>query len=146
MPIWCRISILARWEEKERFSSIEIWTWRRVFGSLKTGSACPNCNRHAVVRSQPMDRWDFNPSARFHTFQVLNMVHSYVTLQIPLYVSYISHSPTRIPWRHYDLNTDLRLTFVYDTAKMWTEGIGTPPESELPGKIAHIWTGRRVAW
>jgi len=61
------------------------------------------------------------------------LVHSYVTLQIPLYVSYISHSPTRIPWRHYDLSTDLRLTFVYDTAKMWTEGIGTPPESELPG-------------
>ena len=56
-----------------------------------------------------------------------------MTLQIPLYVSYISHSPTRIPWRHYDLSTDLRLTFVYDTAKMWTEGIGTPPESELPG-------------
>lgn len=62
------------------------------------------------------------------------MVHSYVTLQIPLFVSYISHSPTRIPWRHYDLSTDLRLTFVYDTAKMWTEGIGTPPESELPGE------------
>ena len=61
------------------------------------------------------------------------MVHSYVSLNVPLYVSYISHSPTRIPWRHFDLESDLRLTFVYDTAKMWTDGIGTPPEAELPG-------------
>ena len=52
-------------------------------------------------------------------------------------MSYISHSPTRIPWRHFDLSTDLRLTFVYDTAKMWTEGIGTPPESELPGESSY---------
>ena len=74
---------------------------------------------------------------------MLNLVHSYVTLQIPLYVSYISHSPTRIPWRHYDLSTDLRLTFVYDTAKMWTEGIGTPPESELPG-MSHFQQGISV--
>ncbi|CBY08706.1 unnamed protein product [Oikopleura dioica] len=65
--------------------------------------------------------------------QVLNLIHSYVTLSVPLYVSYISHSPTRIPWRHFDLETNLRLTFVYDTAKMWTDGIGTPPESSLPG-------------
>ena len=65
---------------------------------------------------------------------MLNLIHSYVTLSVPLYVSYISHSPTRIPWRHFDLETNLRLTFVYDTAKMWTDGIGTPPESSLPGK------------
>ena len=64
---------------------------------------------------------------------MLNLVHSYVSLNVPLYVSYISHSPTRIPWRHFDLESDLRLTFVYDTAKMWTDGIGTPPEAELPG-------------
>ena len=56
MLIWCHTSILARWEERERFNSIEIWTWKRVFGNLKTGSACPNCNRHAVVKSQLMDR------------------------------------------------------------------------------------------
>ena len=64
-------------------------------------------------------------------------MHSYVTLNVPLYVSYISHSPTRIPWRHFDLSSDLRLTFVYDTAKMWTDGIGTPPEAELPGTFGN---------
>ena len=83
--------------------------------------------------TEPISNANRNLTVTLTMIQVLNLVHSYVTLQIPLYVSYISHSPTRIPWRHYDLSTDLRLTFVYDTAKMWTEGIGTPPESELPG-------------
>ncbi|KAM6136377.1 LOW QUALITY PROTEIN: FRAS1-related extracellular matrix protein 3 [Phoenicopterus ruber ruber] len=65
-------------------------------------------------------------------FQVLNLVQSYVTLRVPLSVSYAFHSPAAVGgWQHFDLQSDLRLTFVYDTAILWKDGIGSPPESEL---------------
>ncbi|KAM7168527.1 FRAS1-related extracellular matrix protein 3 isoform 1-T1 [Macrochelys suwanniensis] len=68
--------------------------------------------------------------------QVLNLVQSYVTLRVPLYVSYIFHSPAAIGgWQHFDLQSELRLTFVYDTAILWKDGIGSPPESELQGSL-----------
>ena len=37
-------------------------------------------------------------------------------------------------WQHFDLQSELRLTFVYDTAILWRDGIGSPPEAELQGK------------
>uniref|UniRef100_A0A8D3CMV7 FRAS1 related extracellular matrix 2b n=1 Tax=Scophthalmus maximus TaxID=52904 RepID=A0A8D3CMV7_SCOMX len=52
--------------------------------------------------------------------QVLNLVQSYVTLRVPLHVSY-----------HFDLQSEMRLTFVYDTAILWRDGIGSPPEADL---------------
>uniref|UniRef100_A0A8C0F747 FRAS1 related extracellular matrix 3 n=1 Tax=Bubo bubo TaxID=30461 RepID=A0A8C0F747_BUBBB len=68
--------------------------------------------------------------------QVLNLVQSYVTLRVPLYVSYVFHSPAAIGgWQHFDLQSELRLTFVYDTAILWKDGIGSPPESELQGSL-----------
>ncbi|XP_069747817.1 FRAS1-related extracellular matrix protein 2-like isoform X2 [Narcine bancroftii] len=68
--------------------------------------------------------------------QVLNLVQSYVTLRVPLYVSYVFHSPVGVGgWQHFDLQSELRLTFVYDTAILWKDGIGSPPEAELQGAL-----------
>uniref|UniRef100_A0A4W4F1X1 Cadherin domain-containing protein n=1 Tax=Electrophorus electricus TaxID=8005 RepID=A0A4W4F1X1_ELEEL len=68
--------------------------------------------------------------------QVLNLVQSYVTLRVPLYVSYVFHSPVGAGgWQHFDLHSELRLTFVYDTAILWRDGIGSPPEAELQGAL-----------
>uniref|UniRef100_A0A8C3GE57 FRAS1 related extracellular matrix 2 n=1 Tax=Cairina moschata TaxID=8855 RepID=A0A8C3GE57_CAIMO len=68
--------------------------------------------------------------------QVLNLVQSYVTLRVPLYVSYVFHSPVGVGgWQHFDLQSELRLTFVYDTAILWKDGIGSPPEAELQGSL-----------
>ncbi|XP_038617794.1 FRAS1-related extracellular matrix protein 2 [Tachyglossus aculeatus] len=68
--------------------------------------------------------------------QVLNLVQSYVTLRVPLYVSYVFHSPAGAGgWQHLDLQSELRLTFVYDTAILWTDGIGSPPQAELQGSL-----------
>ncbi|KAM5147251.1 FRAS1-related extracellular matrix protein 2 [Callospermophilus lateralis] len=68
--------------------------------------------------------------------QVLNLVQSYVTLRVPLYVSYVFHSPVGVGgWQHFDLKSELRLTFVYDTAILWSNGIGSPPGAELQGSL-----------
>lgn len=70
----------------------------------------------------------------FPEIQVLNLVQSYVTLRVPLFVSYVFHSPVAVGgWQHFDLQSELKLTFVYDTAILWQDGIGSPPESELQG-------------
>ncbi|XP_077574702.1 FRAS1-related extracellular matrix protein 3 [Stigmatopora nigra] len=68
--------------------------------------------------------------------QVLNLVQSYVTLRVPLFVSYVFHSPVAVGgWQHFDLQSELKLTFVYDTAILWQDGVGSPPESELQGAV-----------
>lgn len=68
--------------------------------------------------------------------QVLNLVQSYVTLRIPLFVSYVFHSHAAVGgWQHFDLQSELKLTFVYDTAILWKDGIGSPPEAELQGAL-----------
>uniref|UniRef100_A0A8C9QQD6 FRAS1 related extracellular matrix 2 n=1 Tax=Scleropages formosus TaxID=113540 RepID=A0A8C9QQD6_SCLFO len=68
--------------------------------------------------------------------QVLDLVQSYVTLRVPLYVSYVFHSPVGAGgWQHFDLRSELRLTFVYDTAILWTDGVASPPEAELQGAL-----------
>ncbi|MEQ2170188.1 hypothetical protein GOODEAATRI_032759 [Goodea atripinnis] len=69
------------------------------------------------------------------SLQVLNLVQSFVTLRVPLHVSYVFHSPVGAGgWQHFDLQSELRLTFVYDTAILWRDGVGSPPEAELQGK------------
>ncbi|XP_077984509.1 extracellular matrix protein 3-like [Glandiceps talaboti] len=66
--------------------------------------------------------------------QVLNSIQSYVTVRVPLYVSYIFHSPVAVGgWQHFDLQSQLRLTFVYDTAILWENGVGAPPDATLKG-------------
>ncbi|KAF0030083.1 hypothetical protein F2P81_016814 [Scophthalmus maximus] len=68
--------------------------------------------------------------------QVLNLVQSYVTLRVPLHVSYVFHSPVGAGgWQHFDLQSEMRLTFVYDTAILWRDGIGSPPEADLKGAL-----------
>ncbi|XP_072320110.1 FRAS1-related extracellular matrix protein 3 [Eucyclogobius newberryi] len=68
--------------------------------------------------------------------QVLNLVQSYVSVRVPLFVSYVFHSPVAVGgWQHFDLQSELKLTFVYDTAILWQDGIGSPPESELQGAM-----------
>lgn len=52
-------------------------------------------------------------------------------------MSYIFHSPVAVGgWQHFDLQSELKLTFVYDTAILWQDGIGSPPESELQGTLS----------
>lgn len=68
--------------------------------------------------------------------QILNLVQSYVTVRVPLFVSYVFHSPVAVGgWQHFDLQSELKLTFVYDTAILWQDGIGSPPEAELQGVV-----------
>lgn len=84
---------------------------------------------NAPDRSIPV-HWSLTEPFR----QVLNLVQSYVTLRVPLYVSYVFHSPVGTGgWQHFDLQSELRLTFVYDTAILWKDGIGSPPQAELQG-------------
>ncbi|XP_071087584.1 FRAS1-related extracellular matrix protein 2-like [Haliotis cracherodii] len=69
--------------------------------------------------------------------QVLNSKQSYVSMRVPLYVSYIFHSPVATGgWTHYDMQSQLQLTFVYDTAILWQNGISSPEgESGLQGYL-----------
>ncbi|UYV62050.1 FREM2 [Cordylochernes scorpioides] len=56
-----------------------------------------------------------------------NLAQSYVSVRLPLHVSYIYHAP-HLPgnWRHHDLGTTLRLAFVYDSAQVWDRGLQAP--------------------
>ena len=67
---------------------------------------------------------------------MLDLKQSYVAMRIPLYVSYVFHSPVaRGGWLHYDLASQLQLTFVYDTSILWQNGIsGTESENGLQGE------------
>lgn len=52
-------------------------------------------------------------------------------------MSYVFHSPVAVGgWQHFDLQSELKLTFVYDTAILWQDGIGSPPEAELQGTLS----------
>ncbi|XP_076876248.1 FRAS1-related extracellular matrix protein 2a isoform X2 [Brachyhypopomus gauderio] len=68
--------------------------------------------------------------------QVLNLVQSYVTLRVPLYVSYVFRSPVATGgWQHFDLQSKLQLTFVYDTTILWRDGVRSPPQAQLRGAL-----------
>ena len=63
--------------------------------------------------------------------QVLNLTQSYISMKVPLFVSNVFHSPAaRGGWMSYDLQTDLKLTFVYNTAILWQKGIDAVSEEE----------------
>ncbi|XP_051972903.1 FRAS1-related extracellular matrix protein 2-like isoform X2 [Xyrauchen texanus] len=78
--------------------------------------------------------------------QVLNLVQSYVTLRVPLHISYVFHSPVGAGgWQHFDLHSELRLTFVYDTAILWQDGVGSPALTELQGNLGAMYpTSMRI--
>ena len=61
--------------------------------------------------------------------QVMNVKQSYVSLQVPLYVSYVYYSPS-LGWKHFDLDTSLHLKFVYDTSILWQEGISSSKDED----------------
>lgn len=68
--------------------------------------------------------------------QVKDTVQSHMSVKVPLYVSYIYHSPTAAGgWMHFDHRSSLRLTFVYDTAVLWKDGVGPPATSILKGNL-----------
>ncbi|XP_076041195.1 extracellular matrix protein 3-like [Oratosquilla oratoria] len=47
-----------------------------------------------------------------------------VTVEVPLYVSYVFHSPHMYsPWRRSDLSTSLRMSFAYDPSILRQEGV-----------------------
>ncbi|XP_038062968.1 extracellular matrix protein 3-like [Patiria miniata] len=63
--------------------------------------------------------------------QVLDLVQSYVSLRMPLYVSNVYHSPASVGgWQHFDQTSNLQLTFVYDTSILWQNGIGAQAISD----------------
>ncbi|XP_030630785.1 FRAS1-related extracellular matrix protein 2 [Chanos chanos] len=90
-----------------------LWTFRGYFGMSELLSECGG--------TVSTDR------------QVLNLVQSFVSLRLPLYVSYLFHAPSG--WLNFDLQTELRLTFVYDTSILWQKGISSPQETELQGSL-----------
>lgn len=67
------------------------------------------------------------------------MVQSYVSVKVPLYVSYAYYSPMTLEgWQHFDLTSTLRLTFVYDTTILWQNGIGTVEPTQLQGNTVRV--------
>ncbi|KAM9408030.1 uncharacterized protein ACWYII_027797 [Salvelinus alpinus] len=77
-----------------------------------------------------------SPFPCLQVLNVLNAVQSYVTLRVPLFVSYVFHSPSAPGgWLTFDLRSDLRMTFTYDTSILWRDGIGSPPDAPLQGSL-----------
>ncbi|KAL6483774.1 hypothetical protein MHYP_G00086460 [Metynnis hypsauchen] len=62
-----------------------------------------------------------------------SLVQSFVSLRLPLFVSYLFSGPSG--WMTFDLHTEMRLTFVYDTSILWHQGIASPPNTELRGSL-----------
>ena len=51
---------------------------------------------------------------------------------MPLYVSYVFHSLAGDRgWKHIDTQTELEMTFVYNTAVMWQDGIRSAGSAAL---------------
>jgi hypothetical protein len=68
--------------------------------------------------------------------QVLDLTRSHLSIRVPLYVSYIYHSPSALGgWMHFDHSSYLKMSFTYNTVALWREGIGTPEGSELKGRL-----------
>uniref|UniRef100_L7LZ28 Putative fras1-related extracellular matrix protein 2 n=1 Tax=Rhipicephalus pulchellus TaxID=72859 RepID=L7LZ28_RHIPC len=57
-------------------------------------------------------------------------------MSVPLYVSYVLHSTAASGgWQHSDMVTELKISFVYNTAILWDHGISTYLDSHLNGSI-----------
>lgn len=68
--------------------------------------------------------------------QVLDLTRSHLSVRVPLYVSYIYHSPSALGgWMHFDHSSHLKMTFTYETAVLWRDAIGTPKGSVLKGYL-----------
>ncbi|KAH9519928.1 FRAS1- extracellular matrix protein 2 [Bulinus truncatus] len=69
--------------------------------------------------------------------QLPYIVQSYMSVNIPLHVSYIFHSPAlEKNWLNLDLTSKLHLAFTYDTPTPWEKGINSSEvKSGLEGSI-----------
>ncbi len=77
--------------------------------------------------------------------QVLDLIQSYVTLRVPLYVSNVFHSPASVGgWQHFDQMSNLQLTFVYDTSILWQNGVGAQDVSDTNVQGALFPTSMRI--
>ncbi|XP_014672515.1 PREDICTED: FRAS1-related extracellular matrix protein 2-like [Priapulus caudatus] len=65
--------------------------------------------------------------------EMLNLTQSFVTVTIPLYVTNAYYAP-QLParWRSVDMETKMRVSFVYDTALLWDDGIDPDNSDSLP--------------
>ena len=73
--------------------------------------------------------------------QVLDLVQSYVSMRIPPYVSFVFYSPVSANSRtHFDQESSLQLTFVYDTSILWQNGIASQvtTRSQSQGELYKI--------
>ncbi|XP_033743920.1 LOW QUALITY PROTEIN: extracellular matrix protein 3-like [Pecten maximus] len=66
--------------------------------------------------------------------QPIDLKQSRVTMFVPLYVSYIFHAEAG-GWTAVNMQTDLELSFVYDTAILWQNGINTATKSKFGGSL-----------
>ncbi|XP_033631977.1 extracellular matrix protein 3-like [Asterias rubens] len=77
--------------------------------------------------------------------QVLDLIQSYVTLRVPLYVSNVYHSPASVGgWQHFDQTSNLQLTFVYDTSILWQNGVGAQADSDTSVQGSLFPTSMRI--
>ena len=68
--------------------------------------------------------------------QVHDLTRSHLSVRVPLYVSYIYHSPSALGgWMHFDHSSNLKMSFTYDTTLLWKDSIGTPEGSVLKGYL-----------
>lgn len=59
---------------------------------------------------------------------------------VPLYVSYIFHGESG-GWTAINMQTDLQLSFVYDTAILWQNGVTTATKSKYKGQYSYCGGG-----
>ncbi|GAB1604772.1 hypothetical protein Ahia01_000758700 [Argonauta hians] len=64
---------------------------------------------------------------------------SFMTLKVPLYISYVFHSPdVPVGWQHFDTGTQLSMRYSYDTPSLWQYGIGSENPTEEKGVLYPI--------
>ena len=67
---------------------------------------------------------------------VKDAVQSHLSIDVPLYVSYIYHSSTdEYGWTDFNHHSSFRLTAVYDTGILWENGVALPEKARLQGKL-----------
>ncbi|XP_014777556.1 extracellular matrix protein 3 [Octopus bimaculoides] len=61
---------------------------------------------------------------------------SFMTLKLPLYLSYVFHSPdVPVGWQHFDTSSQLSMRFSYDTPSLWQYGIGSDTPAKQKGVL-----------
>lgn len=67
---------------------------------------------------------------------VKDAVQSHLAINLPLFVSYIYHSPNdEDGWTDFNHQSSIRLTAVYNTGILWKDGVGLPEKAKLKGNL-----------